>query len=98
MTLHTDMLAHFDGNGAGFIRAVDQFGRRCDYSGPYQQTGKLAKMTGEYTCTAGNGGVQGGSGTFEVSDFEVTANGFSGFLRTFSTEINQYGRFAGVRL
>jgi hypothetical protein len=30
-------------------------------------------------------------------DFEVTANGFSGYLRTFSPTVNQYGRFGGVQ-
>ena len=98
MTLHTELLIHLDTAAhTAVIRADDQFGRRCEYRGPYQQTGKLAKMTGEYTCTAGNDGVKGGSGTFEVSELEVAANGFSGYLRTYSAEVNQSGPFAGVR-
>jgi hypothetical protein len=32
-----------------------------------------------------------------VSDFEATPNGFSGYLRTYSSTVNQYGPFGGVR-
>ena len=63
----------------------------CDYSGSLLPSGKLAHIAGRYTC---DGGV---SGTFEISDFEVTAHAVSGFLRTFSAQLNQYGRFAAAR-
>jgi hypothetical protein len=95
MVFHGDTQISLD-NGVAFIRADDQFARRCEYRGSYEQTGKLAKMSGQFTCTAGNDGVQGGSGTFEVSDFEVTDNGFSGYLRTASPAVHQFGRFGGV--
>jgi hypothetical protein len=97
MQFHADLLFHLD-NGIALIRADDQFGRRCEYRGAHQQTGKLAKVAGDFSCTAGNGGVQAGSGTYEVSDFEVTANGFSGYLRTYSPTITQFGRFGGVQM
>jgi hypothetical protein len=95
LQFNADVLLHFS-EGVAFMRADDEFGRRCEYRGPYEQTGKLAKISGDYTCTA-SGSVNGSSGTFAVSDLEVTDNGFSGYLRTFSTAVTQYGRFGGVQ-
>jgi hypothetical protein len=96
LQFHADLLVHLE-VGAGYIRADDEHGRRCEYRGPYEQAGKLGKFAGNFTCTAGRDGFEGGTGTFEVSDLEATANGFSGYLRTYSTAVNQYGPFAGVR-
>jgi hypothetical protein len=97
LQFQADLLVHME-SGAGFMRADDAFGRRCEYRGSYEQTGKLAKMAGSFSCTTSASGVQGGTGTFEVTDFEVTANGFSGYLRTYSATVNQFGRFGGVQL
>ena len=85
-----DVLVHFDA-GEGFMR-VDDALRRCEYRGPYAQAGKLTKFSGTYACNAGDAA----SGTFEVTDLEFSANGFTGYLRTWSHEVNQYGRVAGV--
>lgn len=85
-----DVLVHFDA-GQGYMRVDDPL-RRCEYRGPYQTTGKLIRFSGTYACSAGDGA----SGTFEVSDLEVSANGLTGYLRTWSGELNQYGRFAAV--
>ena len=35
---------------------------------------------------------------FQGSEFELTANGFTGYLRTSSAQGKEHGRFAGSRL
>jgi hypothetical protein len=85
-----DVLVHFDA-GQGYMRVDDPL-RRCEYRGPYQTTGKLIRFSGTYACSAGDGA----SGTFEVNDLEVSTHGLTGYLRTWSAELNQYGRFAAV--
>lgn len=85
-----DVLVHFDG-GQGFMRVDDPL-RRCEYRGPYETTGKLIKFSGSYTCSAGDGA----SGRFDIDDLEISANGLTGYLRTWSGDVTQYGRFAAV--
>jgi len=85
-----DVLVHFDG-GQGFMRVDDPL-RRCEYRGAYETTGKLIRFTGAYTCSAGDGA----EGTFTVEDLEISANGLTGYLRTWSGGLNQYGRFAAL--
>ena len=85
-----DVLVHFDA-GQGFMRVDDPL-RRCEYRGPYETTGKLIRFTGTYSCTTGDGA----QGTFEVNDLEVSANGVTGYLRTWSSDVSQYGRFAAA--
>lgn len=85
-----DVLVHFDA-GVGLMRVDDPL-RRCEYRGPYETTGKLIKFSGTYTCSSGDAAA----GTFEVNDLEISANGVTGYLRTWSSEVNQFGRFAGV--
>jgi hypothetical protein len=80
------------------IRAEDQFGRVCEYGGTREQSGKIAAVSGTFACTAGANGLQARAGTFEASEFELTANGFTGYLRTFSAGTHEYGRFSGTRL
>ena len=95
LSLQADLLVHLDsGTGMGFLRADDQLGRRCEYRGPYQLSGKLTRVSGTYTC---NGGDQP-AGTFELTDLEFTAHGFTGYLKTSAANGDgQYGRLAGVR-
>lgn len=91
--VQADVLAHFNSeNGQGFMRVDDQLGRRCEYRGPYELTGKLIRFTGSYTCN--NGDTL--AGTFDMSDVEVTAHGMTGYLRTTSGTHTQFGRFAAL--
>ena len=91
--VQADVLAHFNsGDGQGYMRVDDQLGRRCEYRGPYELTGKLIRFTGAYTCDRGDTL----SGSFEMSDVEVTANGMTGYLRTNSGTHSQFGRFAAL--
>ena len=85
-----EMLVHFD-NGQGYMRVDDPL-RRCEYRGPYETTGKLIRFTGSYTCSAGDGA----EGTFAIEDLEVSPNGLTGYLRTWSDGLNQYGRLAAL--
>jgi hypothetical protein len=89
-----DVLLHVD-DGRAFLRADDSLGRRCEYRGTHRQSGRLATIEGEYSCDAGPNGVEGGSGSFTVTDLEVTMHGMTGYLRTSSPALNQYGRFGG---
>ena len=91
-----DVLVHIE-DGNAFLRVDDHLGRRCEYRGAHQQTGKLARMAGIFSCEPGSSGLQSSTGTFEVSDFEVTAHGITGYLRTFAPQLNEYGRFAAVQ-
>ncbi|HUP30147.1 MAG TPA: hypothetical protein VM122_08250 [Usitatibacter sp.] len=91
--VQADMLLHFNPEtGQGFARVDDQLGRRCEYRGPYQQSGKLIRFGGGYTCSSGDTLA----GTFEMSDVEITANGMTGYLRATSGTHTQYGRFAAI--
>lgn len=93
--LQADLLVHLDpATGIGFLRADDSLGHRCEYRGPYAISGKLARVSGTYTC---NGGDQP-AGTFELTDLEFTTHGFTGYLRTaVGNGDSQYGRLAGLR-
>ena len=91
--VQADVLAHFNSeSGQGFMRVDDQLGRRCEYRGPYELTGKLIRFSGAYTCDRGDTLA----GTFEISDVEVTANGMTGYLRATSGTHTQFGRFAAL--
>lgn len=87
-----DVLIHFEG-GQAFVRVDESNGRRCEYRGPYQQTGKLAKLAGTFSCNL----LPPNVGTFEITDFEVSAHGFTGYLKTYAETRNEYGRFAAAR-
>ncbi len=84
-----EILAHVEG-GEGFLR-VSEVGSHCDYRGAFTATGSIGKIAGDFSCTGGE------TGTFEITDFEVTQHGVSGYLRTWSAELNQYGRFGAAR-
>ena len=87
-----DMILHLDGP-EGYLRADLHGGGRCEYRGPYEQSGKLLAFTGSFTCDSGDARA----GTFELRDVEVTDNGFTGLLRTWSEGVNQHGRIGAVR-
>jgi hypothetical protein len=80
------------------LRAEDQFGRTCVYAGSRAQAGKVAAVTGTFECSAGANGLQARAGTFTVTELELTAHGFTGYLRTRSPAGQEYGRFSGTRL
>jgi hypothetical protein len=80
------------------LRAEDQFGRTCVYTGSRAQAGKVAAVTGTFECSAGANGLLARAGTFTVTELELTANGFTGYLRTWSPDGREYGRFSGTRL
>jgi len=82
------------GEATAFVRTIDPLGRTCQYQGPYSQAGKLTRITGAFSCNIGDAT----SGTFEISNLEVTENGITGFLRTFAANNNASGRFGGARI
>ena len=92
--VQADLLLHLDSaTGEAFMRADDQLGRRCEYRGPYEVTGKLVRASGSYACTSGDGAA----GSFELTDLELNDNGFTGRLRTVAQDHSQNGKIAGVR-
>jgi hypothetical protein len=97
LQFHAEMLVHLD-DGSAFLRADDSLGRRCEYRGAHRQAGKLATVTGEFTCDAGAHGAEAMAGTFEITELEVTAHGITGYLRTTSPSRVQYGRFGAALL
>ena len=77
----------------GYMRTdILGFGR-CEYRGPYQQSGKLLSFSGTFTCETGDAR----QGTFEMRDVEVTESGFTAQLRTISPNVTQNGRVGAVR-
>ena len=95
MAFGADARVRLEGT-ALFMRAEDQLGRACDYAGERTQSGRAARVSGVFTCTAGAGGIQGRSGTFEIQDLHVGAHGFTGYLRTTSPDGLQFGPFSGT--
>ena len=92
-TYQGEMLVSFGDDGQAFIRVSDPLGPKCEYRGPFTQSGKIARVTGDFTCTSGDFTT----GSFEIVDFEVTDHGITGQLRKFSPGLNATGRFAGAR-
>lgn len=90
-TLQTsaDVLLHID--GAQAYMSTHGTGVNCEYLGAYQQSGKLGKFSGNFNCSNGR------TGTFAVTDFEITIHGVSGQLATTSAELQESGRFAAAR-
>jgi hypothetical protein len=90
---HGEMLVGVGDDGQAFMRVDDALGPRCEYRGPLVQSGRFARITGTFGCIGGDFT----DGTFEITDFEVTEHGISGFLRKSSPALNGSGRFAAVR-
>lgn len=84
-----EVLAHVEG-GTAFLRIEDPQGR-CELRGTRTPSGRFARIDGQFECAGGE------TGEFEITDFEVTQHGFSGYLRTRSATVHQYGRFAAAR-
>lgn len=92
LELQAEVQLHMAGDGQGFVRMDDQLGRRCEFRGPYGQSGKLMRFSGGFTCSSGDAAA----GTFEIADLEVSPNGITGTLRMDSPGLRQMGRFAAV--
>lgn len=87
-----DVIVHMH-EPEGYMRLDLHDGGRCEFRGPHEQNGKLIRFTGAFTCTTGDARA----GSFELRDLEVTDNGITGYLRTWSQGITQYGRVGAVR-
>ncbi len=96
LDLHADVFFVVD-QGQGRLLANDDLGRRCEYTGAYTQAGRLGSFAGNFTCGAGRDGVAVSTGTFEITQVEVTANGITAAVHTLSASLEQSGRFAAVR-
>lgn len=70
---------------------VDEPAGRCEYRGTRVPSGRYARIDGTYACASGE------AGTFVITEFEAAEHGVTGYLRTYSTSNNQYGRFAAAR-
>lgn len=68
----------------------------CNFNGTLNTAGKVASMSGQFSCTFG--GVAGNAGTFSISALEVTTNGLNGNF-TGQDQFCTYnsGRFGGLR-
>jgi hypothetical protein len=73
-------------DGAAALR-VDEPGSRCHYVGFHVASGRLGRITGQYSC------LGGAEGPFTITDLEITAHGVSGLLRK-TGPMEGAGRFA----
>lgn len=63
----------------------------CHYRGPYEPSGRYASAAGAFDC---EGGV---TGTFRITELELTRHGLSGYLRVDGPGSVRTGRFAAAR-
>jgi hypothetical protein len=63
----------------------------CTYAGTYTPVGQLGNVAGTYSCADGR------SGTFLMSDVDVTMAGFTGRFRGNRIQDPVYGRIGGAR-
>lgn len=63
----------------------------CHYRGPYEPSGRYASVNGRIDC---EGGV---TGTFRITELELTRHGLSGYLRVDGPGSIRTGRFAAAR-
>ncbi len=91
---NADFLLHVDTQTNQATMRVEQAGtpgRRCDYSGPYSQSGRYGAFAGEFTCSTGE------SGTFQATRLEFTDAGLTGNLRITRADGIENGRFGATR-
>lgn len=62
----------------------------CQYRGPYVPSGRYASVTGAFECAGG------ATGTFRITELELTRHGLSGYLRVDGQDAVRAGRFAGA--
>jgi hypothetical protein len=72
---------------------IETNGRRCHYVGFHAPAGRIASIVGNFRCT------DGAEGTFEMTEFSATANGFTTFLKTISADnsVTDSGSLGGGR-
>jgi hypothetical protein len=69
----------------------------CDFNGTYGAQGRLATISGNYSCTYTNNSP-GNVGTFTISNIEASQNGFNGaYSATDQYCTTQSGQFGGVK-
>lgn len=74
-----------------FVNAANVPGS-CTYSGAYTPSGRLGTISGTYTCSFGS------SGTFTLSQVDVTRNGFNATYSASDQFCSSYsGFFGGIR-
>jgi len=84
-------LALYIDNNNALLRVDDDNQVRCDYQGPYAQSGRLGNFAGNFSCTDGR------TGTFKVDELEVTNQGVSAKFRSNWGNSSSSGRFGGPR-
>jgi hypothetical protein len=63
----------------------------CTYSGTFSQSGRFGIVTGNYSCSDGS------SGTFNLTEIEVSKQGFLGRLSQQMNGCSVYGNLGGTR-
>jgi len=78
-----------------FLNSSSQQGH-CTYNGTLTTTGRTGSIGGNYNCTYN--GVAGNVGTFNVTNLEMSMNGFNGtYTGADQFCSSQSGRFGGVK-
>ena len=78
-------------NGSAIAMTAATALSTCTYSGTYTQTGKLGRVSGNYTCS---NEIQGG---FAMAELTPTVSGFTGRLVGQNQFCQFSGQFGGVR-
>jgi hypothetical protein len=72
---------------------IEANGARCHYVGFHVPSGRIASIVGNFRCTSG------AAGTFEMTEFSASTNGFSAALKTVSSDyrVTDAGSLGGGR-
>ncbi len=68
----------------------------CDFNGTYTTQGRLAAVSGNFSCTYSNN-ASGNVGTFSVSNIESSQHGFSGAFSATDQFCSMNGHFGGLK-
>lgn len=67
----------------------------CNFNGNYGQQGRVASISGQYSCTFGS--TAGNQGTFSITALEASRNGFNGAFTGTDQFCSMSGQFGGIR-
>ncbi|MEO7743358.1 MAG: hypothetical protein ABIR98_10500 [Usitatibacter sp.] len=86
-------VAHGSGNPSMRVDFRNNAGvsAQCTFTGPYSAAGRLASITGTFTCTLGS------NGTFTMTEVDVSRNGFTAAFTGRDQFCTYNGFFGGIR-
>jgi hypothetical protein len=67
----------------------------CNFNGTYNAQGRLATISGSFSCTFGS--AAGNAGSFTITNVEASQNGFNGAFSGTDQYCSMNGQFGGVK-